>query len=257
MIRGDKNFDGLVDRFEANIYQTIKGEWRLKLLREDLQAFYDRPTSLNIWDAGCGFAQISLDLAAAGNQLSLCDLSAEMLQRARQNFQAAALDAQFFHAAAQDLAQQPEFGPFDLVLLHAVLEWLADPIASLQAIIQQVKPGGWLSLLFYNRNALVYRNAMRGEWRWRLLLDNAYMGKGKRLTPPNPQYAHEIIALIQQSGFNITQQTGIRVFYDYVPPTIMAGSVNDELMELEYRYCRLPTYRDMGRYVHLLAQRQT
>jgi S-adenosylmethionine-dependent methyltransferase len=29
----------------------------------------------------------------------------------------------------------------------------------------------------------------------------------------------------------------------------------DELLALEYRFCRQPTYRNMARYIHLLAKR--
>jgi S-adenosylmethionine-dependent methyltransferase len=123
--------------------------------------------------------------------------------------------------------------------------------------MDKVKPGGYLSLLFYNRNAMVYTNALKGHWRWRNLLDDAYLGKGKKLTPPNPQYPHEVIERLQSQGFSITAHTGIRVFHDYVTKDTMNGSDSAELFELEYRYCRMPTYRDMGRYIHLLARRQS
>ena len=87
------------------------------------------------------------------------------------------------------------------------------------------------------------------------MLDGSYLGKGKRLTPPNPQYPHEVISQLENWGFNITTHTGIRVFHDYLARDILKDSDEAELFELEYRYCRIPTYRDMGRYVHLLAQR--
>ena len=45
------------------------------------------------------------------------------------------------------------------------------------------------------------------------------------------------------------------IFHDYVTKDTLAQSDESELFELEYRYCRMPTYRDMGRYIHLLAKR--
>lgn len=249
----DRNFDKLVDKFAQQVYNTFKGDWRLKLLKEDLDRFYRASKPLAIWDAGCGFAQISHWLAGQGHELTLCDLSEKMLAQAKQQFSEDGLIAEFHHEAAQTLA--PKLPQFDLVLFHAVLEWLADPVTTLQTVAGQVKPGGHLSLLFYNRNAMVYTNALKGDWRWKNLLDDAYLGKGKRLTPPYPQYPHEIIEHLQQWGFTVITHTGIRVFHDYLSKETLENSNRNELFELEYRYCRIPTYRDMGRYVHLLAQR--
>lgn len=252
-LKQDRNFDSLIDRFAEKVYNTAKGDWRLKLLKEDLGFLHDSPQALAIWDAGCGFAQISHWFASQGHQLSLCDVSGKMLAQAQHEFQKANLSAEFFHEAAQTLA--PKLGQFDLVLCHAVLEWLAQPLPSLQTIAQQVKPGGYLSLMFYNRNAMIYTNTLKGGWRLQNLLDGSYLGKGKRLTPPNPQYPHEVIAQLGQWGYTITAHTGIRVFHDYLNKTVLAETDEDELFQLEYRHCRMPTYRDMGRYVHVLAQK--
>ena len=249
----DRNFDDLVERFEQRIYETAKGDWRLKLLREDLAPFYRPEPPLTVWDTGCGLAQISLELAAKGHRTTLCDLSGKMLARARQQFGDQGLNAEFHHQAAQTLA--PSLPLFDLVLCHALLEWLAQPLPTLHAIAGRVKPGGHLSLLFYNRNAMVYLNVLKGQWRWQNLLNDSYLGKGTKLTPPHPQYPHEVIEKLEHWGFTITVHTGIRVFHDYVARETREQSEVSELFELERRYCRMPTYRDMGRYVHLVAQR--
>lgn len=249
----DRNFDDLIDRFETRIYDTVKGDWRLTLLQEDLQRFSQLPP-MDIWDAGCGQGQISLWLAGFGHHLTLCDLSSRMLQKASENFERAGINARFHHQSAQSLAVQ--LPQFDLVLCHAVLEWLADPIPSLLAIADKVRPGAYLSLLFYNRNAMVYSNVLKGGWRLKPILDDSYIGKGNKLTPPNPQYPHELIATMQHAGFSVETHTGIRVFNDYLSHQARDNSDEAELFALEKRFCRLPTYRDMGRYVHLLLKKQ-
>jgi S-adenosylmethionine-dependent methyltransferase len=249
----DQNFDALIDAFAQRVYDTAKGQWRLKLLQEDLLPLAQTASPLAIWDAGCGFGQISLWLAQHGHALTLCDVSEKMLQHAQQAFAAAEIEALFYQQAAQTLASQ--LPSFDVVLFHAVLEWLVQPLETLATVATQVKPGGYLSLLFYNRNAMVYLNTLKGSWRWKNLLTDCYMGKGSKLTPPNPQFPHEVIAQLQALGFTLTRQTGIRVFHDYVSKEILRQSDLDELFALEYRYCRQPTYRDMGRYIHLLARR--
>ena len=275
----DRNFDKLVDKFEAKVYDTIKGEWRLKLLKEDLAALRNtssntsRNTSqiesanadlpglvnsnihkLNVWDAGCGFAQISQWLAQAGHDVTLCDLSHQMLMRAKQNFAANDLTATFIEGPAQEVAKTlPEF---DLVLFHAVLEWLGKPKETLFEVASKVKSGGHLSLLFYNRNSVVIRNTLKGAWRLPGLLKDEYMGKGKKLTPPNPQIPEDVCQWLQDWGFEIEVHTGIRVFNDYMTPEAMEQTNQEELLAMEYRYCREPTYRNMARYIHILAKKQ-
>lgn len=252
-LKEDRNFDKLIHRFDRVIYETAKGSWRLKLLQEDLQPLRNNPAPLMVWDAGCGFGQISHWFAEQGHTVTLCDVSERMLSRAKANFDKAGLTGQFHHAAIQQLA--PELPPCDLVLFHAVMEWLVKPSDTLAIAAQKVKPDGYLSILFYNRNAMVYKNALKGGWRLKHLLADDYLGKGKKLTPPNPQYPHEVFAQLQQLGFVLTMQTGIRVFHDYLADECLVASNEDELFALEYRFCRAPTFRDMGRYIHVLAQR--
>ncbi|WP_416146210.1 methyltransferase, partial [Pseudomonas aeruginosa] len=70
--------------------------------------------------------------------------------------------------------------PYDLVLCHAVLEWLAEPHAILPVLHQLCAPGGWLSLAFYNRDALIYRNLLKGHFR--KLRKERFAGEGQSLT---------------------------------------------------------------------------
>jgi len=111
-------------------------------------------------------------------------------------------------------------------------------------------------LLYYNRNSIIITNALKGDWRLQFLLNDQYMGKGKNLTPPNPQFPHEVLNWLQQWGFRVKVETGIRVFNDYLTPDAQQITDQDELIELEYRYCREPTFKHMARYIHVIAQRQ-
>jgi S-adenosylmethionine-dependent methyltransferase len=87
--------------------------------------------------------------------------------------------------------------------------------------------------------------------------ESAWYGKGKKLTPPYPQKPEVLIAWLAEHGYEIKVQTGIRVFHDYMHKGMLEETDIDELMKLEYRYCREPVYRDMGRYIHILARKTT
>lgn len=248
----DQNFDALAERFLQKVYGTHKGNWRLSLLQEDLQDLRNGET-LQVWDAGCGDGRIAAWLAEKGHRLTLCDISGILLNQARQRFSEQQLFADFHHQSAQTLGQS--LPAFDLVISHAVLEWLAEPQQGLQQLLKSVRPGGWLSLMFFNRNALVYSNVLRGGWRLEPILNDRYIGVGRKLTPPNPQYPHVIRAMLAEQGFDIETQTGIRVFADYLSAEARQHSDDQTLFSLEARYCRQPGYIDMGRYIHFLAKR--
>jgi len=250
----DQNFDHLVEKFEEKIYGTIKGEWRLKLLQEDLQALY-RCEAMDVWDAGCGLGQMALWFAQKGHSVTCNDISYKMLEKAKALFGKHDTHAVFFKAPAQEVAST--MPKQDLVIFHAVIEWLAKPLETLEVVCERVKPGGHLSLLFFNYHSFVYRNVLRGEWHLPFVLDESqWYGKGKKLTPPHPQKPEVIVSWLKENGFVIEKQTGIRVFHDYMSEETVGKSDMETLLALEYKYCREPVYANMGRYVHILAQKE-
>jgi len=248
----DYNFDAMAEKFEKSIYGTFKGEWRLRLLQEDMQKLY-QSEPLQVWDAGCGLGQMALWFAKRGHRLTCNDISFKMLQKAQTLFEKESCSAQFIKASAQDVAK--EISKQDLVLFHAVIEWLADPLETLEIVAERVRPNGYLSLLFFNQHSLIYRNALKGTWRLRTVLEERWYGRGKKLTPPHPQTPETIEAWMKEHGFEIEAYTGIRVFHDYMEKEVLEKTDMNELLEMEYRYCRKPTFRNMGRYIHILAKR--
>ena len=248
----DYNFDGFVEKFEKSIYGSFKGEWRLKLLKEDLQKLHGG-TPLDVWDAGCGLGQMALWFTQAGHHVTCNDISFKMLEKAKDSFAKAGVKATVHQAPAQEVAGS--LSQQDLVLYHAVIEWTAKPLETLKIVADRVKPGGHLSLLFFNEHALIYRNVMQGGWRLGTILQKRWYGRGKRLTPPHPQSPEVILEWLEAHGFEVKVQTGIRVFHDYMSKSALIETDMEELMALEYRYSRKPTYRNMGRYIHILAQR--
>jgi len=250
----DRNFDKLAEKFESRIYGTFKGALRLELLQEDLSELRAREP-MDVWDAGCGGGRMALWFAQAGHRLTGCDISEKMLAMARQRFAEAGETIALHHLPAQELAAQ--LPPQDLVLFHAVIEWLADPMGTLEVLADRVAPGGHLSLMFFNHHALIYRNAMRGQWRLRFLLDEKWKGRGRNLTPPHPQKPEALVMWLEAHGFELRAHTGIRVFHDYLHDEAREMTDLEEMRLLERRYCREPVFRDMGRYVHLLARKKS
>ena len=248
----DHYFDTLAVRFAEHIYGTAKGAIRLAALQADLAEILG-PAPLRVLDIGAGMGQISLWLASQSHQVTLAEPSAPMLDAARAHFAEAGLSAEFLPLPWQQLAQQ-QLVPYDLVLCHAVLEWLAEPTAILPTLARLTARQGWLSLAFYNRDALVYRNLLKGHFKC-LGRDRPSPGKGG-LTPLTPLDPGQLRQLLEEH-WCIEQQSGIRVFHDYMPLEFQRRTDQQQLIDMELHHRRHPTFAGLGRYLHWLCRPRT
>jgi S-adenosylmethionine-dependent methyltransferase len=117
--------------------------------------------TLRVLDAGAAKANCDSH-GERGHHVTLCDVSQEMIARAT----AAAEEKvsgnmHFVQCPAQDIAQHLE-SPVDLILFHAVLEWVAEPVDVLRTLWSVLKPAGTLSLMFTNANGLLMHNMVAG-----------------------------------------------------------------------------------------------
>ncbi|WP_038908115.1 tRNA uridine 5-oxyacetic acid(34) methyltransferase CmoM [Dickeya oryzae] len=252
----DRNFNDIADKFARNIYGTTKGRLRQAVLWQDLETLLTRLPSqpLRILDAGGGEGPMSRRLAALGHQVLLCDLSDEMITRAHDAAceEGVADNMRFVRCAAQDIGAHLS-QPVDLVLFHAVLEWVAEPQHALRALTDCLAPGGALSLMFYNHQALVMRNMVLGNFGY----VEAGMPKRKRrsLSPDHPLDPPQVYQWLAELGLQLSGKTGIRVFHDYLQNKQQQIDDFDQLLALEQRYCRQEPFVSLGRYIHVMAHK--
>ncbi|MBA2057544.1 methyltransferase domain-containing protein [Psychrobacter cryohalolentis] len=261
--RTDRSFDAIADHFEKKVYGGLKGEIRLAVLRRDIFAYCAQTSlllgrPLRILDVGAGLAQIGIELAAQGHTLVINDISANMLEKAQAS--AAQYDDDLkitwhvcpYQELEEKLADETE--KFDLIMCHALLEWLAEPAAVMDFSDEQLTNNGALSLCFYNPASFDYRNLIMGNFN---LLDNTeYKADNKKsLTPNHPVAKEEVEAWLQAHEYQTLIASGLRVFHDYSP--LKRGGHNDPeaVIRMELRYSQLEPYKWLGRYLHLLATR--
>ncbi|WP_034913824.1 tRNA uridine 5-oxyacetic acid(34) methyltransferase CmoM [Erwinia sp. 9145] len=252
----DRNFDDIADKFSKNIYGTTKGRIRQAIVWQELETILASlpRRALHILDAGGGEGQISSGLAAQGHQVLLCDLSAEMLARARLNAEEKGVShhMQFKQISAQDAAQHLD-KPVDLVLFHAVLEWVAEPEAVLTALYAALAPGGVLSLMFYNVNGLMMQTLVLGNFGY--MQADLRKRKRKTLSPDFPREPQQVYRWLEQAGFIVEEKAGIRVFHDYLREKNKQTERFEEILALEKRLCRQEPFLSLGRYIHVTARK--
>lgn len=261
----DRNFDDLAGRFSKKIYGGLKGEIRLAVLSADLtpvvaRLMESRAQPLRILDVGGGLGQLSIRFAQQGHHVTVNDISPVMLDHARANAREAGVDEAInWHCGPyQDLApllESQALQPFDLVMCHAVLEWLQEPELLVPALAPLVRPEGYLSLCFYNPASIIYRNLIRGNFNW-VQQSESYTADNGSLTPNNPCSIEQVRGWLAQSDFRIHKESGLRVFSDYVVEKRGGNQVPGQVLAMELEYSGQEPYKWMGRYLHVLARKE-
>ena len=261
MMNQDRNFDDISTHFEKKIYGGLKGEIRLAVLRHDIfgwvkswQQTHNRP--LRVLDVGAGLAQISIELAKDGHDVTINDISANMLEIAKQNAGETAQTI-IWHTCPYQQLDDKLTGKYDLILCHAVLEWLAEPKLIMDFfdrwLVDDRAEKGVLSLCFYNPASFVYRNLVMGNFN--LLHNKDFKADNGSLTPNHPVAKDEVLAWINDHHYQILHTSGLRVFHDY-SPLKRGGHTNPQaVIEMEVAYSGQDPYKWLGRYLHFLVSK--
>lgn len=274
-LKGDRNFDPIADHFEKKVYGGLKGAIRLAVLARDLTQQVKRLSEkqqrpLRILDIGAGLAQLSLEFARLGHEVTINDISANMLDKAQHNWKQwqlhedndsresskafernAATNIQWLVGPYQQLDHQLS-GKYDVILCHALLEWLAKPQDIMDFFDRWIAPQGVLSLCFYNPVSFDYRNLIMGNFN--LLNNPNFQSDNKKsLTPNHPVSKEEVSEWLMQHHYEILAVSGLRVFHDYAPLNRGGHNNPEAVIDMELKYSQREPYKWLGRYLHYLA----
>lgn len=246
----DHIFEGRAERFRDRIYGTAKGKLRLELVWRDMcEQLPLQGDALAVWDAGAGLGQISQRLAELGHRVIMSEPAADMLALARQSLPAS-VDCR------QETLQahiQSNNAAYDLIVCHAVLEWLVEPQQALIQLVSRLRPGGHLSLLFYNINAVALANIVKGNL-YKVSRED-FAGMEGSFTPPSPQKPDEVQGFLQSQGVDIIGKRSVRFAYDLMARAVREERSLDDVMALEWQFGAREPYWQLGRYVHLVCRK--
>lgn len=279
----DYIFHGLATQFSQHIYHNPKGQIRLAIVQDDLQQHLPllaQPSPNDrILDMGGGLGQMSLWFAQQGHRVTFVEPADDLFAHAQQRFEAekvterihsvhASLQAFTQNRSTQDSAhEQTHDQSYDLIIFHAVLEWLAEPKATLQRLLHCLKPQGYLSLLFYNQHSAVMRSLLVADFqriqqeRIAANIQNTNNKQQKKgFTPISPLTPDEVFVWFKEWGYKMECWSGVRSFYDYMRPEARTWCNKTpeklaELIEMEKRYAKQEPWRSMARYQHLIMKK--
>ena len=245
-------FNDLSQKFARNIYDSFKGKLRLAILERDFEALNLHDASLKILDIGAGQGQFAEFLAQKGHQITLIEPAKEMLSLAEERFQENGLHASFHNCFLADI-DHLHLPQFDLIICHAMLEWLPDPLAFFDIIKPLLKPNGKLSLLFYNREGLIYHNLIRGNFHY---IERAnFKGEAGGLTPISPIDPASFEQFIHNDGYTFLKKSGIRTYYDFMNREARNRISEADHLTMEIRYSEKEEYLAHARYLHWVLQK--
>lgn len=246
----DQSFDKFADKFEKNIYGSTKGQLRHELLVHHLHQHIPLSgKSLDVLDAGGGTGVMTEMMLDLGHRVTLSDISEKALSLAENKLGVnSKLDIQH-----KDILSLNAEKKYDLVVCHAVLEWLQNPFDVIDKLVELVKPGGHLSLSFFNHDAQLFGNMLYGNFDY---VEQGMTTKNiVRLSPNNPQKPKVILSKLETLPVQVIKKAGIRCFHDYLKQPEKQISEYEQLKKLEIQYGSAEPYLWLGKYFLIIAKK--
>jgi SAM-dependent methyltransferase len=215
-----------------------------------------------VLDVGCGQGTQALRLARRGHSVTGLDSSAQLLDDFRTALAAEPAEVgdrvQLVQGKAEAIADLFAPSSFGAVLCQGVLMYFADPDPLLDAVAHVVAPGGMVSLLVRNGDALAMRPGLLGDWN---SVGKAFDG-GSYLNrigvDARADRLEDLTAALARRQMSVPQWYGVRVFTDTAAsdaPLPDEATLN-AILRFEERAGRTDPYRHVAALLHLIAVRK-
>ena len=250
----DVVFNDIAERFEQDIYGSSKGYIRWQVLWDDLIANLPPLSNggLNILDVGGGAGRMSLAIAELGHQVTMVEPSAELMAKARATFAKAGLSGRIVTAQVELQRFVPERA-YDVIFCHAVLEWFAQPKEALGQVASWLAPSGNLSLLFYNRNAALFKRILGGDFEVALADKSDTRLETGWGQPCRPLLESTVREWLDDFQLVVQTRAGIRIFHDYLQPEHRNGEALESLLAVERRFKTREPFASVAQHIHLIC----
>jgi SAM-dependent methyltransferase len=214
---------------------------------------------VRIIDLGCGQGTQALRLARRGYDVTGVDASADLLARLGRDLAAEPAGVRGLVRAEQslieDYAERAGAARFPVVLCHGVLMYLADPAPVLRAIAALTAPGGMVSLLVRNGDALAMRPGLSGEWAACRSAFGSDRYENRIGLSARADRLDDLTGRLAGHGLQVTAWYGVRVFTDSAPGDAEPPPDLAALLDCEERAGRTDPYRRVAALLHVIVRK--
>ncbi|MFG3548549.1 class I SAM-dependent methyltransferase [Streptomyces sp. NPDC047725] len=214
---------------------------------------------LRVLDVGMGQGTQALRLARAGHQVTGLERDATMIAAARETLagqpEGIRDRMRIIEGDGRDTGVHFLPGSFDVVLCHGVLMYVEEPDPLLAGLARMLAPGGLLSLLVRNGDALAMRAGLHGDWAGALAAFDTTAYCNRLGLDVRADRLATLTAKLAGIGAPLHTWYGVRVFTDTAPDGATAPDDLATLLAAEERAGRTDPYRGVAALLHLCGVR--
>ncbi|MFD8719393.1 class I SAM-dependent methyltransferase [Streptomyces sp. NPDC059629] len=228
-------------------------------LEEQIAGRFAVGRRLRVLDVGMGQGTQALRLARAGHQVTGVEQDPTMIAAARENLagepQGIRERVRIVQGDGRDTGVHFLPGSFDVVLCHGVLMYVEEPDALLAGVARMLAPGGLLSLLVRNAEALAMRPGLAGDWAGALDAFDTVSYRNRLGLDVRADRLGTLTATLAGIGAPLHSWYGVRVFTDTASDDAEVPSDVEALLAAEERAGRTDPYRSVAALLHLCGVR--
>ncbi|SMQ15769.1 Methyltransferase domain-containing protein [Streptomyces sp. Ag82_O1-12] len=214
---------------------------------------------LRVLDVGMGQGTQALRLARAGHQVTGLEQDATMVAVAREALagepEGIRERMRIIEGDGRDTGVHFLPGSFDVVLCHGVLMYVEEPDPLLAGLARMLAPGGLLSLLVRNGDALAIRPGLSGDWSGALAAFDTTAYRNRLGLDVRADRLKDLTSTLAGIGAPLHVWYGVRVFTDTAPDDAQAPADVETLLAVEEKAGRTDPYRGVAALLHLCGVR--
>ncbi|MEU1077700.1 MULTISPECIES: methyltransferase domain-containing protein [unclassified Streptomyces] len=240
---------------------TVRQELVARQLDEQIAGRFPVGQRLRVLDVGTGQGTQALRLARAGHTVTGLESDPEMLRVAREALltepEGIRERVRLVEGDGNETGVHFLPGSFDVVLCHGVLMYVQEPDAMLAGLARMLAPGGLLSLLVRNADALAMRPGLAGDWGGALASFDTDAYTNRLGLSVRADRLDTLTRTLDGIAAPLHAWYGVRVFTDNVPNDVQLPAADelDRLLAAEDRAGRTDPYRRVAALLHLCGVR--
>lgn len=228
-------------------------------LDEQIVARFPVGRRLRVLDVGMGQGTQALRLARAGHQVTGLEQDATMVGVAREALagepEGIRERMRIIEGDGRDTGVHFLPGSFDVVLCHGVLMYVEEPDPLLAGLARMLAPGGLLSLLVRNGDALAIRPGLSGDWSGALAAFDTVSYRNRLGLDVRADRLKDLTSTLAGIGAPLHAWYGVRVFTDTAADGAQAPDDVETLLAVEEKAGRTDPYRGVAALLHLCGVR--